>query len=344
MLTTIWLLIIGLNICTIVLGVVAIVLFLPEVGLKKAWRDFFSRSSGSSDNRIVITKIVAAVLRLVGFHWFHWQNLNAPRQRWTLAHFRAWTQHKGFGLGESRGRVELYVGLRMPRIGFAIEFDGGHDDAVVLGLHFIVLSLYIGLSSLWLNAIRRRAERRGGWMTQAMVIWEQWGPHLCILPAAKPFETNSRDPWWVQGIYVDLVERVFGRFELTQKIYQAEPTIIPMPEGCYAATAERVEGVWKRARLPWASHRRTHYRFEIPGGIPFAGKGENSWDCGDDATHGSSVPSETLEEAVGLVVAGVLTKRRKYGTASHLRDRKPVMARDQVVGSAEAAAALGSAS
>jgi hypothetical protein len=59
---------------------------------------------------------------------------------------------------------------------------------------------------------------------------------------------------------------------------------------------------------------------EIPGGIPFNGKGENSWDCGTDGLFGSSFPIDVLEgsvsKCIGKVVENVMDSRFKYGTPS----------------------------
>lgn len=42
-------------------------------------------------------------------------------------------------------------------------------------------------------------------------------------------------------------------------------------------------------------------------GIPFPGKGENSWDCGDDAYYGFG--GATIESAVADIIADTLKRR-----------------------------------
>lgn len=100
--------------------------------------------------------------------------------------------------------------------------------------------------------------------------------------------------------------------------------LVPMPEGCYRATVTREEttrvyrlGIARRETWFWL-------RVDRPGGIPFAGKGENGWDCGDDGLCG--IGGETPEEAIGRAVASALKSRGRYGCASHLRGAAPVMA------------------
>jgi hypothetical protein len=52
---------------------------------------------------------------------------------------------------------------------------------------------------------------------------------------------------------------------------------------------------------------------KIDKGIPHAGKGENSWDCGDDATYGMCCAVKNIAEGVGVLVGSVLHDRVKYG-------------------------------
>jgi hypothetical protein len=47
--------------------------------------------------------------------------------------------------------------------------------------------------------------------------------------------------------------------------------------------------------------------------VPFPGKGENSWDCGEDASYGFGCAAETLEEGIGKFVASKLRDRGRNG-------------------------------
>ena len=46
--------------------------------------------------------------------------------------------------------------------------------------------------------------------------------------------------------------------------------------------------------------------------IPVPGKGENSWDCGEDATFSLSCPSTTISEAIGEMVKSCMRTRERY--------------------------------
>jgi hypothetical protein len=52
---------------------------------------------------------------------------------------------------------------------------------------------------------------------------------------------------------------------------------------------------------------------DIERGVPTPGKGENSWDCGQDATYGLTCPASTVEEALASLRASVMRDRERYG-------------------------------
>jgi hypothetical protein len=47
--------------------------------------------------------------------------------------------------------------------------------------------------------------------------------------------------------------------------------------------------------------------------IPHPGKGENSYDCEDDATYSLTTEARNEAEAIGAMVATVMRSRQKYG-------------------------------
>jgi hypothetical protein len=100
--------------------------------------------------------------------------------------------------------------------------------------------------------------------------------------------------------------------------------VVPMPEGRYEARVERMTVTVRRRRWPWPLERWTRFTFEeFRGGplpfaegkaIPYPGKGENAWDCGMDGCFGfSAAAGKDLPEAVGSLVASVLSSRERRG-------------------------------
>lgn len=48
--------------------------------------------------------------------------------------------------------------------------------------------------------------------------------------------------------------------------------------------------------------------------VPVPGKGENDWDCGDDAIHGSTFAATTIPEAIGKMVGSAMRTRERYAS------------------------------
>jgi hypothetical protein len=91
---------------------------------------------------------------------------------------------------------------------------------------------------------------------------------------------------------------LFGRSQYTEEVI-TEPHLvqIPMPEGCYPAWLRVVRRTWKRPRSLFKRTRITH-DIDCDVGVPFPGKGENSWDCGEDCLHAAGYAVDTDEQAV----------------------------------------------
>jgi len=86
-------------------------------------------------------------------------------------------------------------------------------------------------------------------------------------------------------------------------------------DGCYPATVRFFESTWKRPRWPWSKKIvRADIYPDTP--IPYPGKGENSWDCDEDATHSMMTAEETELGAVVAMVESVLRSRYRHGGLS----------------------------
>lgn len=64
----------------------------------------------------------------------------------------------------------------------------------------------------------------------------------------------------------------------------------------------------------WFKRTGQEVTLNIPKGIPFAGKGENSWDCGDDGLFG--IGGDSIDDAIRRAQEAVTERRRRYGHAS----------------------------
>lgn len=129
-------------------------------------------------------------------------------------------------------------------------------------------------------------------------------------------EMRSCDPWWYRGRLGlnDIATLLFGRERVECATIEEKLTLIDMPERKYPATFKRERMVWTRPRLPrFLSHARITSSVDVHGGVPIPGKGENSWDCDDDALFSQSSAAATEAEAVASFCAAVMRDRERYG-------------------------------
>jgi hypothetical protein len=130
----------------------------------------------------------------------------------------------------------------------------------------------------------------------------------------------SRDqPWWYEKAF-NYSRIAFGRTKTDERVVDSGACLVPMPEKNYPASFEIVEYV-NRYQRPLGRLRdralgaRRHWSTTITPGepIPVPGKGENSWDCGDDAFHSSSSGGRNIDKAIAGLVESALSTRRRHG-------------------------------
>lgn len=131
--------------------------------------------------------------------------------------------------------------------------------------------------------------------------------------------TSSRDPRWRRGSW-HYLDTLLGRQKYSEETLVEREVVIPMPEGTYPAKLKLDRDTWRRARWPWP-RVVMRAKIDIPKGIPVPGKGDNSWDCGADATFGMTFPSSSVEHAIAHVVESCLKTRTRYGGALDYSER-----------------------
>lgn len=124
---------------------------------------------------------------------------------------------------------------------------------------------------------------------------------------------SSTTPRWRNGCFHPL-DFLLGKQRYSEEVIETREVLVPMPERSYRGTAKLVTATWKRPRWPSPRRmRRCDIDMATKEQIPHPGKGENSWDCGEDATFGLCGPARSIEDGIGNLVASVLTSRRKHG-------------------------------
>lgn len=144
------------------------------------------------------------------------------------------------------------------------------------------------------------------------LYWYDWAIWLGIW--ISPMESNRTDPWWKQMHVFHIDDFILGRRQCTHEVGEKQEVLIPMPEGCYMSIASFEKRTWKRPR--WFAFSRESTDILIPGGIPHSGKGENSWDCGDDGLWGIGCDGHDIPKAIATTIESVLKSRKWYGNTS----------------------------
>lgn len=259
---------------------------------------------------------------------FHWQNLNEkPGDKYgsPLKHGRAWL-HLG------KGEINWCWHLNPRACALGVKVGEGHYDGV--GLHFhvgipLIGSLFVGFSDFaplsWLAKalLPKVAEPRGlhGYnntretevrVHDGALWWSVWRH-----PNAG---WSCEVPRWRDGNF-NFVDALLGKAKSSGEVLKERDIVVPMPEGFYLGKAKLELRTWKRPR--WFAKRWLRVDIDMNEGqrIPIPGKGENSWDCDDDACFGSSVSAKSIEEAIGKLVGDCLKTRRERGGPENWNDR-----------------------
>ena len=257
--------------------------------------------------------------------WFHWQNLNekpTPRgeeQRvgWPRKG-RCWLSRSEWDDHDRRtGKSPWCLGVEWVfpscRFGFGIDAHTERDEAFTLRFAVPPFDIYVNIESGFARKLARRLIGKAGERELDISIhsgalrWNFWTPGM---------EWSSKTPKWRNGSFHP-VDFFLGSRRYSKTPLESGEIEIPMPEATYTGTYELSVARWKRPRWPFA---RTIRRGEanIPEGIPFPGKGENAWDCGQDRTYGITCSARTKAELIGETVKSVARDRERNG--SGLRD------------------------
>lgn len=136
----------------------------------------------------------------------------------------------------------------------------------------------------------------------------------------RPYPIGDHSPWLAGhefSITLDPRDLIGGRRKrLSHEVVYEEPATVPMPEGEYPCTVKLEQSVWGRPRWRWNREIALHADVDMGVPIPVPGKGENSWDCGDDATHSMWLPATSVPEAISKVAADAMRTRERYASAT----------------------------
>ena len=254
--------------------------------------------------------------------YFHWQNLNDHRCNNSnktycgsgIRHGRCWIRPSErsdnfpnnnklqleWGIGK-KSSIALNVGL------------AEHDYAISLHAAFLFCFLYLSFNNSKLKKFldqitRRKGEKYGNGRTIGFQIYEEF---IWINLWKDDNQWGSKDPWWWQ-ISLDWKTFLLGKQKHSVVSESPEQEFsVTMPEGDYKGKVVFKTEQWKRPR--WFADRWVRAHADMIDSVPFPGKGESDWDCGQDALHGVTTCASTVKEVSDYIEKDILKTRRKYG-------------------------------
>lgn len=240
----------------------------------------------------------------------HWQNLNENRlgevKGSIIRHGRAWFRFRKDDYNGPSLHWSWNFGWRN-WFGFSLDmFDGDSN-------HDVGFSFHLGLAHFWLTFENVLSKRYGYPRHNWTHTWgiTLYGDHLQLRIHDAYSDCFVCKGWkgWRWSTFV--TDRLLGSATYSKRVIETHQATVPMPEASYSATVTIQEETWKRPR--WFARRRLGSSIEVAGGVPVPGKGENSWDCGEDAIYSTGSSEPTVASAVAQLVKSALETRERHG-------------------------------
>ncbi len=239
-----------------------------------------------------------------------------------LMHGRAWINRLRDGEEDwNSPTLRLSWNLRSSFCHLQVEVDGGENE-VSWSAALPPIALWVSVDRvpqrlfqiLGVDFASRKAhdhvyERAVSLSVHDWAIW--WNLWMATM------QSNSTDPKWRRGCF-HIVDAIFGTRDRVAVPISTEAVVVPMPEKLYTAKVETVRATWTRSRWPFTFGPKDLYYESLSSTItpdvpiPVPGKGENSWDCDDDAIYSHSSAGGPVE-AIASLTESVHRTRRRHG-------------------------------
>jgi hypothetical protein len=201
-----------------------------------------------------------------------------------------------------------------PAFDFSVGVDVGGENEITCSLCVPPLSFYLSIEIPYRSWVRKLLPDEPFESRIGIHHWAVW-----INPCSRQHEWRRDDPWWIRGIVFHIDDFFLGRHRHSLVEPRASERIVIELDGReYHGTAKFERRTWKRPRWFAFTRESTIITMDPGHGLPHAGKGENGWDCGDDALCGWGVDGFDVPKAIGHGIESVLERRRRYGRPSKI--------------------------
>lgn len=189
-----------------------------------------------------------------------------------------------------------------------VKFFDDSDDSDVQGFVGFGPTVWVDVGHWRLRRLLKRIGLNGPRAIKISahdgIVW--WD----VFSDGDRWSTNT--PRWRWG-NAHVVDALFGK-QTSQVLAETHADVaIPMLEKSYPAKIVLQTVRWSRSR--WFGETVRYAEIEIPGGIPFSGKGETGYDLDEDGLFGLSTQADSIGDAIGKVVASVYEYRARRGDA-----------------------------
>lgn len=247
----------------------------------------------------------------LGSLWWHWSNENEDDRGEVVGsglwHGRAW-----FNYDPEDGRpgpakalaLEWCLGRFSKMCGLSIGRDDGERELVASIRLPHLFSLYVSVRGLLGRLEYGSSRELSVSIHDGSVWWRVW---------ADPDSWESTRPRWRDGSW-NLLDALLGKVSVETRVLEVRQVEIPFPERTYRATVTLQAKLERRPRWPgvWGRWRGADIEPEVP--VPEPGKGENSWDCGQDACYAMWTGGvRDIHEAVERFRSSILRTRERRG-------------------------------
>lgn len=257
-----------------------------------ARREVAGVNLGGSALRAGRAFVYGARRRLVQLHWHFFADLN-----WLEARVRLGGEESAIGLS-----------LILPRL-------------VCAGINIAIPKRWL---EGWMIEDRTFAVKFGyvGSIAEVEIAWADWA-QTCGMTDYYRHQSPRRytnvqlwPGWHWRLMPPRVLDWIFGRERQEKAAVSMKPIAVELDGRRYEGTWTLERWATTRPRWPWIYGVRLSSWIAMPNPPQFAGKGENSWDCGDDAIYGMGSKATTAAEATGEYVKAVLRYRERYGMPS----------------------------
>ncbi len=166
------------------------------------------------------------------------------------------------------------------------------------------ISFWFSIGGQWIwKLLKSCQDREFSLSYHHQAIWWNLG--------TNPNDWSNQIPRWRNGSF-HLDDFILGPSKFSKQKF-GEPVGITLyfSEGSYRGTCQLESVTWKRPR--WFKHQSQQASIEMQEPVPIPGKGENSWNCGQEAVHGTMLEASSVSEAIGKFTTSILQSREKYG-------------------------------